>query len=239
VADVTQSDVGAVFELWRHPVKSIGGERLNVAQLNERGVIGDRLWAVHTADGKFGSGKNTRRFRRIDGLLALAGRLEGTEPVVTLPDGTELHGTGPATDAALALALDTPHIGLRREGEVCHLDAKAIHLITTSGLRWLRSALPDAQVDPRRFRPNIVIDTEGSDRVEETWIGRELMIGPVRLRVTGPTGRCVMTTAQQPGIDHDARILKTLTEQTTMMFGVYADIVAPGTITLGDRVLLG
>jgi uncharacterized protein YcbX len=47
----------------------MGGEGLDRADITPRGVAGDRQWAVRTPDGGIGSGKTTRRFRRVDGLL--------------------------------------------------------------------------------------------------------------------------------------------------------------------------
>ncbi|WP_223836253.1 MOSC N-terminal beta barrel domain-containing protein [Streptomyces venezuelae] len=66
--------MGVIERLWRYPVKSTGGERLQRVEVDERGLAGDRLFAVRDADGRFGSGKNTRRFRRMDGLLHLSSR---------------------------------------------------------------------------------------------------------------------------------------------------------------------
>jgi len=60
--------VGTVARLMRFPVKSLAGEELDTVDVEERGLAGDRWWAVHTADGGIGSGKTTRRFRRGDGL---------------------------------------------------------------------------------------------------------------------------------------------------------------------------
>jgi uncharacterized protein len=54
--------MGVVAALWRYPVKSMAGERLTEAAVGERGLDGDRLYAVRDPAGKFGSGKNTRRF---------------------------------------------------------------------------------------------------------------------------------------------------------------------------------
>ncbi|MFD0488374.1 MOSC N-terminal beta barrel domain-containing protein [Saccharopolyspora spinosporotrichia] len=57
--------VGVVERIWRYPVKSVGGELVERADVDERGLVGDRLYAVRDAEGRFGSGKNTRRFRRM------------------------------------------------------------------------------------------------------------------------------------------------------------------------------
>jgi uncharacterized protein len=53
-----------IAELWRYPVKSMRGEQVEALTIDSRGVKGDRLFAVTDVDGKFGSGKNTRRFRK-------------------------------------------------------------------------------------------------------------------------------------------------------------------------------
>ena len=67
--------VGTVRELWRYPVKSMRGERCEHLEIDHRGAIGDRLYAVRDEAGKFGSGKTTRRFRRIDQDHPKIGRL--------------------------------------------------------------------------------------------------------------------------------------------------------------------
>jgi uncharacterized protein len=56
--------MGRISQFWRYPVKSMLGERRQSLTVEQRGVQGDRLYAVRDADGKFGSGKNTRRFRK-------------------------------------------------------------------------------------------------------------------------------------------------------------------------------
>src|SRR5688500_18132075 len=66
-----------VVEIRRFPVKSLLGEVLPEADAGPRGLDGDRLWAVRDRDGKFGSGKNTRRFRRMPGLFGLRAHTAG------------------------------------------------------------------------------------------------------------------------------------------------------------------
>ncbi|HEU5109086.1 MAG TPA: MOSC N-terminal beta barrel domain-containing protein, partial [Micromonosporaceae bacterium] len=71
---MTLLSFGVVERLWRYPVKSTGGERVDRVAVEFRGLAGDRLWAVRDAAGKFGSGKSTRRFRHMPGLLRLGSR---------------------------------------------------------------------------------------------------------------------------------------------------------------------
>ena len=226
--------IGSIARLWRYPVKSVGGEQCERLELNARGVEGDRRYAVLNREGKLGSGKTTRRFRQIDGLLELRAAYQGDVPELTFGDGMRMLASDPQIHAALSNALKVP-VTLAREQDVSHLDAGPVHLITTAALAWLRAALPDALIDERRFRPNLVIDAPGGTQVELDWIGRTLAIGhQVRLRVTDRTERCRMVTLQQQKLPYDTRVLGSIIRDADSGFGVYAEVVAPGTIARGD-----
>ena len=75
--------------------------------------------------------------------------------------------------------------------------------------------------------------------MENDWIDRTIAIGDeVRLRVTGPCPRCVMTTLAQGDLPKDAGILRAAAQNNQANVGVYADVVASGTIRRGDSVTL-
>jgi len=92
--------LGTVAELWRYPVKSMRGERCESLLFETRGVTGDRQFAIRDAAGKFGSGKNTRRFRKIDGLLEFTTRYCGNVPEIRFPSGEVVRGDSPSIDGA-------------------------------------------------------------------------------------------------------------------------------------------
>lgn len=124
-------------------------------------------------------------------------------------------------------------------------DAAAIHLVTTSTLRTLAEASPGSRFAPERFRPNLVLDTPDADGfVENDWPGRILEVGDVRLEVLMPVPRCVMTTLPQGDLPEDRDVLRTITrtnkiETLTKEYpcvGVYATVVRPGTLRVGDEV---
>ena len=223
-----------VATLWRYPVKSMLGEACDEVELNARGVRGDRQFAVRSADGKFGSGKNGRRFRLMEGLFNFRARLAGEWPEITFPDGRRVRADDPAMDSTLSAALGMP-VTLAREGGVSHFDASPIHLVTTASLRWLQSRLPQSRVDERRFRPNITV---ASDECELSWVGKTLGIGGVTLRVTAPTGRCVMTTSAQSDLPFDPKILRCIAQEVDEDFGVYAEVLQAGRMSRGDPVTL-
>jgi len=118
-------------------------------------------------------------------------------------------------------------------------DCATIHLLTTATLNRLRDYYPQGQFQVRRFRPNIVVEPVGAEEgfTENAWIGHTLAIGDeVRLSVTGPCGRCVMTTLPQGDLPRDNEILRTIVRQNHAKVGVYATVVRGGTIRRGDQV---
>jgi uncharacterized protein YcbX len=86
-----------------------------------------------------------------------------------------------------------------------------------------------------------VIETadDGTDFVENTWIGRTLAIGDaVRLSITGPCPRCVMTTLAQDDLPRDVGILRTAAQHNQANVGIYASVLRGGAIHRGDPVNL-
>ena len=226
--------------MFRYPVKSLLGERLDVAQVDERGLVGDRLFAVRDPDGKLGSGKSGTRFRRMDGLQLLRAHYDdGDVPVLELPDGTQLHADdAEAVNAALSAHVGRP-VSLAREGDVSHFDDGPVHLVTTASLATM-SERHGSEVDARRCRPNLVVDTGGLQGFpEDDWLGRTLAVGDeLRLRVVQPMPRCVMTTHATADLGPDPLMLKSITEHHGGDLGVLLDVVQVGTVRVGDPVEL-
>src|SRR5690242_1405316 len=105
---VTSMHVGSIESLWRYPVKSVRGEQVSTLTVEERGVVGDRLYAVRNLEGKLGSGKSSRRFRKMEGLLELQAVYDGATPRISFPDGRVLSGDDPAIHADLSTYVGQP-----------------------------------------------------------------------------------------------------------------------------------
>lgn len=237
---MTGRGVGEVSALRRFPVKSMLGERPDVLEFDERGVIGDRLWAVRFADGKHGAGKNTPRFRTTAGLRACAAVYDGDVPVITLSDGRLWRGDDPGVHDALSAEFGQPVV-LAREDTVSLLDAGPgiVHILSTAAVEYARKLLPESVVDERRFRPNVLVDVEGApEPVEESWIGRTIAIGTARFEVVERTERCVMVNHDRDGLPRDGRILRALSAANAMCLGIYAKVTAGGQARVGDRAEL-
>ena len=269
---------GSVVGLWRYPVKSMMGEELNAAEVTDRGLVGDRQFAVVDAStGKVAGAKNPRKWGNFfdfraayveppqRGLKLPAVRL-------TLPDGTVVTSEQPELAQVLSRALgrevafaEAEHrgeasgaqaeeywpdmAGLEHRDTVTEwelpvgtfFDLAVVHLLTTATIERLRALYPEGRFEVRRFRPNIVVATAPDQQgfVENDWIGRTLAIGDeVRLRITGPCPRCVMTTLAQGDLPKDAGILRTAAQNNEANVGVYADVVKSGTVRRGDDVTL-
>jgi uncharacterized protein YcbX len=137
--------------------------------------------------------------------------------------------------------------GLARRDEVTEeaiptetfFDCAAVHILTTATLSELRRLHPGGQIETRRFRPNLVIGTgpELAGFVEGAWTDRILLIGDeVKLKITGPCSRCVMTTLAQGDLPKDVGVLRAAAKFNQAQVGAYAAVVQGGTIRRGDPV---
>jgi uncharacterized protein YcbX len=120
-------------------------------------------------------------------------------------------------------------------------DCATIHLLTTATLRRLQEFYPQGRFEVERFRPNIVVESSRSESVfpENEWIGHTVAIGDeVRLNITAPCGRCVMTTLPQGDLPRDHGILRTVVQKNQAKVGVYAVVLRGGTIRCEDAIRL-
>jgi uncharacterized protein YcbX len=290
--------VGTIARLWRFPVKSLRGERIDRAELTKDGLVGDRAFALlDVASGKVASAKSVKTF---PGLLACeASYVEppqrGRElpPVrIMLADGT--HVSSDAPDAARVLSaffrrevalvdrapddftIDQYHPDIADADPAGHRDTVVaqklgaaffadagqpspvpagaffdlfpLSVLSTSALARLAEVRPQSRFDERRFRMNVIVGTDGAGFVENAWIGRSVALGEVaRVRVAMADPRCVMTTLPQQELPGDSDVLRTLVQHNCLQIepagrfpcaGVYAVVEAPGTIAVGDRVML-
>jgi len=120
-------------------------------------------------------------------------------------------------------------------------DSGVVHLLTTATLEHLGQLYPEGRFDVRRFRPNIVLALTNGQAgfVEDAWVGRSLAIGDqVRLRITKPCQRCVMTTLEQDDLPKDPGILRAAAQHNHVRVGVYASVERGGQVRIGDEVSL-
>lgn len=116
-------------------------------------------------------------------------------------------------------------------------DIDMVHIITTSTINYLRKLAPESRIEPRRFRPNLIIEVPDTDAfIENEWVGKTLTIGNVQLKVSQETKRCVMTTLAQGDLTKDPNVLRSIVRNNAGSFGVYASVVKPGRVNIGDTI---
>ncbi len=274
MSNATDMDVGSVLSLWRYPVKSMMGEELNASAITERGLLGDRAYALmDPSTGKVVSAKNPRKWSNLFEFRANyseAPRSDDKLPPVqiTLPESTIVTSEQSDIDQTLSAALGrdvelrtsapkTPTLeeywpdmdGLDHRETVTDeemppetfFDLAVIHVLTTATINRLRELYPAGRFEVRRFRPNIVVEPASGETafVENSWIGRTLILGDeVRLSISGPCPRCVMTTLPQGDLPKDVGILRTAAQQNQGNVGVYASVLQGGMVRRGDPVRL-
>lgn len=242
-----------VEQIWRYPIKSLRGEQVRESGIDERGLIGDRVWAVtDRATGKLGSGKNSRRFERFPGpaLLEFAARFPVEPrpgaiepPVLITRDGAELPVADGAADRFLRDESGVPTLSVDRESTVGHFDDGPVSLLGTATLRWVEENLPGTPVDARRFRPNLVVRTREPFE-EEQWVGRAVRLGcapdsPL-IAFELVLVRCVMTTMAQADLPPAPGMLKLLGTRADqpVRLAVLGRVARPGRVRLGDRIVI-
>ncbi len=262
--------LGTVSALWRFPVKGMMGEQLNRALVTTGGLAGDRDWALIDGDNRIGTGKVARKWGPLFSSRArYLEEPSGEAPIaaeMTLPDGERLMTSAAEADARLSallgfaaqliteapgpLKLESPALGKVPESDDPEtvdfpvinrfFDFASLHLLTTATLAKLREFSPGTTFDARRFRPNMIVDTDGaSGFVENDWPGGVIAIGDeVRIKVIMPTIRCVVTTRAQDDLPYEPAVLTTAAEHNTANVGVYAAVERGGTVRRGDSVEL-
>lgn len=244
-----------ILGLWRYPVKSLQGEALDTAWLEDDGVLGDRRWGIR--DESTGRILTARRLPR---LLEASASYRNGQPVITLPGGHVVVGPGPGADRTLSDWLVRPVslVSATREeagraeyfadatddsSEAIewtmpfgrYVDAAPLLLLTTAALRAGAGLHPAGVWDSRRFRPNILVDLDLEGWVEDGWIGRQVRAGSATVTPVQPCIRCTMVTRQQPALSADPEVFRTLARHHRGHLGVWSDVNVSGSISVGDE----
>ena len=208
-----------VAEIWRYPVKSMGGERLTQATIGPLGIDGDRVVHVETRAGRTVTSRTHPR------LLG--------HHVVTDEHGLPLVDGLPWTDPRIAAAIEAdigPGARLVRDDSERRFDVLPL-LVATDG------AIAAFGYDGRRLRPNFVIGgVDGLD--ERTWEGRGLRVGDVTLRLERLRARCVMTTFDPDTLEQDRAVLASIVERFDGRLALNAAVERGGLVRVGDPVMV-
>lgn len=207
-----------IAELWRYPVKSMSGERLEAAELRLDGIAGDRVVHVRAAHGRI---VTARTHPRLLGHKATLG-----------PDGPLVDGrpwaSPEVTQDVEAAAGKGAHL-VRYDG-VERFDVLPL-LVATDG------AIAAFGRDYRRLRPNLLLGgVEGL--AERTWEGRFLRVGDAVIGIQDLRSRCVMTTYDPDTLVQDIGVLHDIRRRFGGTLALNCYVVRPGHLAVGDSVEL-
>ncbi len=253
-----------VSALFRYPVKSMQGERLESAVVGTHGVVGDRQWGLLDLD----TGLMLTARREPALLMASARLLEAPrvhdaevdpEVQIELPDGTivdddaalsawlgrrvELRRADPDTAGTYEIALVDIEQGIDDEDVAPWVQwtgpRGSFHDSTKAQVSLVTEGSMRAW-DVRRFRPNVVVT--GPDGAEDRLVGERLQIGSATFGVRTPIDRCIMTTRPQPAttesaaLERDLNVLKRINAERATFLAIGLMVEHTGTITEGDDV---
>lgn len=228
--------VGRVVGLWRYPVKSMAAEPLAEVEVSWHGFAGDRRWAF-IRDGVPQSGFPWLTLReRADMSHYCPAFVDPAQPdksptIVRTPAGVVFD----VMDAALAAELYPEGARVIKHNRGV-FDTFPLSLVTTQTIARL-GEMVGAQLDVRRFRPNVLVEAATAVPFQEDeWVGRVLHIGGMTMRVDKRDGRCVVITIDPVTTERNPAVLRTVARDRQGCLGVYGSTVTPGRVAVNDPV---
>jgi len=204
-----------IAELWRYPVKSMAGEPLQVADVRETGIVGDRVVQVINAVGRTMTSRTKPKLLGYHATLGADG-----EPLV---DGRPWREVDVRNAAG-------PDARLVRYDGVERFDVLPL-LVATDG------AIAAFGYDGRRLRPNIVISgVNGLD--ERHWEGKTLRAGEVVIGIQDLRERCIMTTFDPDTLVQDVEVLLKIRREFDGLLALNCYVIKGGTFRVGDEIVL-
>ncbi|HEY6119239.1 MAG TPA: MOSC domain-containing protein [Pyrinomonadaceae bacterium] len=237
-------ELGRISAIFRYPVKSMAGELLDVAALSWHGIEGDRRLAFRRLTDK--SGRPWLTASTLPQLLlykpfGLDSNIAEPLPThVRTPEGKEyeLRSNELREEVSSRCGSDVELMNLKHgifdEACISVISLGTVHCVERESGR---------DIDLRRFRPNVVLETDSTEPFEENrWVGRTLMFGEessgAAVRVTMKDERCVMVNFDPDTAERDSRVMKTVVRLNQNYAGVYGTVVRAGELRVGQVVTL-
>lgn len=236
--------IGYVEAIYRYPVKSMAGERLESVEVGWHGVAGDRRLAFRRMDDR--SGFPWLSAGRLPSLLLFApqrrnGSADGELPThIRTPDGDEL----PVFSEELAAAVGRHHGVAVQMMQLKHgiFDEASISVITDATVSEI-GRLAGRQMDVRRFRPNVVVRSlQPLPFQEDEWVGSVLLFGEsenaLAVAVTQRDVRCSMVNLDPHSANSAPEVLKAVVHANQNNAGIYGTVTRTGRLAIGQPILL-
>jgi uncharacterized protein len=237
-------EIGQVEAIFRYPVKSMAGERLEVANLGWHGLDGDRRLAFRRVDDR--SGMPWLTATRLPELLVFApqprqdGAQEDLPTHIRTPDGEEMRVFGDDLAAEVGRRYGAPV-------QMMHLrhgifDEASMSVIASDTVREI-GRLAGRDLDVRRFRPNVVVRLLRSVPFQEDeWLGGVLSFGEgddaPAIMVTMRDERCSMVNLDPDSASPSAEVMKAIVRANQNNAGIYGMVTRTGQLQVGQNIFL-
>jgi uncharacterized protein len=222
--------MASVVEVWRYPVKSMAGERLDSCEVAETGLVGDRRWAL--VDGSPNRAGKPLTIREDGRLMTYQARLVRGGGVEVVTPGGEVAAMDGRLVSRLAAETSRPLTLRELEGENFDDSPVLLVIVSTVAAFGLQAGM---DVDHRRFRANLYV--AGLEPEEEIgWIGRRVAVGGAELEVVSRCERCVVITRDPDTTATTPELLRVLKQTQETCMGVYCRVTRPGRVATGDHV---
>lgn len=241
-ASASYMEVGRVCAIYRYPVKSMAGEELQGARLGWHGVAGDRRFAFLREEDH--SGLPWLSARDTPALLGYGASYEKDEGVdrgkaiVVTPTAKQLPvGSDGLREEIEHLSGDALRLVRLHRGAY---DSMALSIISTNSIASV-AGMVESDVDPRRFRPNILIQSfDDHPFPEDRWVGDLLVFGETpeaaRVRINRRDSRCSVINICPDTLEVQKSLLGTIVRERRNLCGVYCSTERPGTVKVGDVI---
>ena len=232
-----QTPIATLAELWSYPVKGMRGQPVASLALDAYGIAGERRFAIQSSGAPHGKPMLSGAERAA--MLLFAAESQGDEVLVITPSGQRFRIDDPALLRAMQQALPGGHVlSLVRSAKPLN-DVRPVALLGTATPAQLtiERTLP---VDARRFRANLLLAMrDNSGFAEDRLVGATLRIGrEAELRITERIPRCRIVTLDPDTAAPDPSLMKHLDRQHDGCVGIYATVVHPGVLHVGDSITL-
>jgi uncharacterized protein len=206
-----------VSEIWRYPVKSLKGERLQETEITSLGIPGDRQIAViRTLNGRFLTSRSRPK------LLGLQGSINADGvPTINGHPWNSIEALGLIREAA------GEPVTLQQIPAPQAFDILPLLVATDGAAHYLN-------IDHRRLRPNILL-ADVPELEERKWPGRVIAIGDVRIHAEKLRDRCVMTTFDPDTQAQDPSVLLRIVRELDGSTALDSSVIAEGMIRVGDQ----
>lgn len=252
---MSQADA-AVVGIYRYPVKGLSAEAMTAVNLAPGETLPlDRAWAIENGRGGFDPAApcflpkiHFLMLMRDERLATLETRFEEETEALTIFRGGKAVVTGRLSSPAGRMVIEqffaaymaqslrgAPKVVSAPGHSFTDSRRKYVHLVNLASVREVERAAARS-INPLRFRPNVVVD--GAEPWSEfSWVGRDILAGRVGLRVLKRTERCAATNVDPATGARDMDIPAVLGRKWGHMdFGIYAEVIAPGTLSIGDAI---